>query len=70
MSSEILMEGRFCRSFSGSTAEDLLAGLLLQHKETGLVGQQLVYILLGAGITPAPARHHSLCYSPIPRRFH
>ncbi len=34
-------------------AAELLAGLITHQNETGAVGRQLVYILLGAGVTPA-----------------
>ncbi|HBS26824.1 MAG TPA: hypothetical protein DD827_06830 [Gammaproteobacteria bacterium] len=36
-----------------STAEDLLAGLITHQSELGNIGQQLTYILLGAGICPS-----------------
>ncbi|HGG60753.1 MAG TPA: hypothetical protein ENK26_12700 [Gammaproteobacteria bacterium] len=38
---------------SESPASELLAGLIAHQDETGAVGRQLVYILLGAGVTPA-----------------
>ncbi len=36
-----------------SSAEELLAGLLSQPEETGIVGRQLIYLLLSAGLAPA-----------------
>ncbi len=47
-----------------STAEDLLAGLMMHQGEIGNVGQQLMYILLGAGINPSSTTTNQMFPQP------
>ena len=53
-----------------SLAEELLAGLIAQPEETGIVGRQLVYLLLSAGISPASGHRAFPCESDTPHKPH
>lgn len=41
-------------------AEDLLAGLIAQQPELGLIGGQLVFLLMAAGIEPTYPTTHTI----------